>query len=373
VESRDDLYQAAACQYGPALERLARAYEADAEKRQDLLQEIHFQLWRSFGNFDARCSVRTWAYRVAHHVAASHVIRERRKFATLVSLEELEKFPDKEQGAFATDERRNLERLSALIQQLKPLDRQVIVSYLEDISYLQDLMVPPSAKSPGSRRPAWLCESIESKMSSRADFMKEESMENNPPQNDPKKIWQHQPTEPFKMSVNDIRRRAQRLKTRARFSALFMIAIGLLFSIWFASAFARYHSVFWSIGWGVLSLWGLYGAYQAYRWVWPVQLPPEVSMVTSLQSYRSELERQRDYNRHVWRKSGLPVLFIGLAMALVPPLIRAGLPGSLLKAMPFLILLAIWCAAFPIVRKRRQQKLQQEIDELNEIEKENRA
>ena len=27
----------------------------------------------------------------------------------------------------------NLERLSALIQQLKPLDRQVIISYLEDM------------------------------------------------------------------------------------------------------------------------------------------------------------------------------------------------------------------------------------------------
>ena len=34
--------------------------------------------------------------------------------------------PDKEQGQFAADQRRNLERLSMLIQQLKPLDRQVI-------------------------------------------------------------------------------------------------------------------------------------------------------------------------------------------------------------------------------------------------------
>lgn len=127
---QDSLYQSAADQYGPALERLARAYEADAEKRRDLLQEIHFQLWRSCGKFDARCSVRTWVYRVAHHVAASHVIRERRTFATLVSLEELEKLPDKER---ATDQTLDLKRLAKLIQQLKPLDRQIIVSYLEDM------------------------------------------------------------------------------------------------------------------------------------------------------------------------------------------------------------------------------------------------
>src|SRR6266699_5310122 len=131
--SQDDLYQDAADKYGSALERLARAYEIDPEKRRDLIQEIHFQLWRSFQRYDARCSLRTWVYRVAHHVAASHVLRERRIFSNLVSLEELEMLPDKDQDELAADRRRNLERLSLLIQQLKPLDRQVIISWLEDM------------------------------------------------------------------------------------------------------------------------------------------------------------------------------------------------------------------------------------------------
>jgi RNA polymerase sigma-70 factor (ECF subfamily) len=60
-------------------------------------------------------------------------MRERRNFSTLVSLEELEMLPDKADGQLAANQRINLERLSALIQQLKPLDRQVIVSYLEDM------------------------------------------------------------------------------------------------------------------------------------------------------------------------------------------------------------------------------------------------
>ena len=133
--TQDALYKDAVGQYGSALQRLARAYEIDPEKRRDLSQEIHFQLWRSFRTFDARCSLRTWVYRVAHHVAASHVLRERRRLSTLLSLEELEKLPDTDQTDLAadTDRRRNLERLSALIQQLKPLDRQVIISYLEDM------------------------------------------------------------------------------------------------------------------------------------------------------------------------------------------------------------------------------------------------
>ena len=130
--SQDELYRDAADQFGSALDRLARAYEVDPEKRRDLIQEIHFQLWRSFQTFDARCSLRTWVYRVAHHVAASHVVRERRTFKNLVSLEELEMLPDKDQQS-NMDQRRNLERLSLLIQRLKPLDRQVIVSYLEEM------------------------------------------------------------------------------------------------------------------------------------------------------------------------------------------------------------------------------------------------
>jgi RNA polymerase sigma-70 factor (ECF subfamily) len=131
--SQEEMYRDAAEQFAASLDRLARAYEAHPEKRRDLLQEIHFQLWRSFQRFDARCSLRTWVYRVAHHVAASHVLRERRTFSALVSLEQLETLPDTQQRESAAHQRINLERLAALIQQLKLIDRQVIVCYLEEL------------------------------------------------------------------------------------------------------------------------------------------------------------------------------------------------------------------------------------------------
>jgi RNA polymerase sigma-70 factor, ECF subfamily len=129
--SQDDLYRDAVEKYGSALQRLVSAYENDADKRRDLSQDIHLQLWRSFQLYDGRCSLRTWIYRVAHHVAASYVVRERRVFSTLVSLEELETFSAKEQAEIATEQRLNLTRLSMLIQRLKPLDRQVIICWLE--------------------------------------------------------------------------------------------------------------------------------------------------------------------------------------------------------------------------------------------------
>lgn len=128
----DELYHDAARVYGAALGRLARAYEADAELCRDLLQEIHIALWRSFSTFDGRCSLRTWIYRVAHNVAASHVLRQRRaRSQALVGLEELENMPDGNNILQAADRSQALDRLVSMIQRLKPLDRHVILSYLE--------------------------------------------------------------------------------------------------------------------------------------------------------------------------------------------------------------------------------------------------
>ena len=129
--SQDDLYQEAADTYGSALDRLARAYEADPDTRRDLLQDIHLQLWRSFGHFDGRCSLRTWVYRVAHNVATGHVVRQRRIRKTLATIEEIEAMPSNDQSERVFSEKQALERLSMLIQLLKPLDRQIIISYLE--------------------------------------------------------------------------------------------------------------------------------------------------------------------------------------------------------------------------------------------------
>ena len=131
--TQDEAYLQAVEAYGSSLERLAAAYEADPDRRRDLSQDIHLQLWRSLQRFDGRCSLRTWAYRVAHNVAASHVMSERRRFSGLVSLEEIDALPTVDSGPSAAEHQIDLNRLMALVQRLKPLDRQIIVSYLEDL------------------------------------------------------------------------------------------------------------------------------------------------------------------------------------------------------------------------------------------------
>src|SRR4051812_33634789 len=104
------------------MDRLARGYEADADLRRDLRQEIHTELWKSLARFDGRCSLRTWVYRVAHNTAASHVLKQRGR-RNLVGLEELDAVSDGDDPERSAVERDAKARLLALIQALKPADR----------------------------------------------------------------------------------------------------------------------------------------------------------------------------------------------------------------------------------------------------------
>ena len=128
----DELYAELAGQYAAALGRLARSYELDPDKQRDLLQEIHLALWRSLKGFQGTCSLRTWVYRVAHNVAASHVIRQRRHRAQpLVGLDEVEATLVDAKAEAMVSREEALGRLYALIHRLKPPDRQIILLYLE--------------------------------------------------------------------------------------------------------------------------------------------------------------------------------------------------------------------------------------------------
>ena len=126
------MYEQTAANYGAALERLARAYEPDPDRRRDLLQEIYLALWRSFAGFDGRCSLRTWVYRIAHNTATSLVLRRRGRAPMLVGLDELEVQADDDTHAIV-DERQAMTRLQRLIHRLQPIDRQIILLYLEDL------------------------------------------------------------------------------------------------------------------------------------------------------------------------------------------------------------------------------------------------
>jgi len=116
--------------------KVAGLYSRSAADRDDLVQEISAQLWRSFGGYDeSRAKFSTWLYRIALNVAISQARRwpEADRFEPLEAhhLETVgggEPIPEQ-------DER--LTALYAFIGQLDPLNRALILLYLEDRSYTE--------------------------------------------------------------------------------------------------------------------------------------------------------------------------------------------------------------------------------------------
>jgi len=132
--SQDAQYEKAVGEFGEAIGRLAYAYERDPNKREDLIQDIHFEIWRSFKIFDGRSSVRTWVYRVAHNTGASHILKNKRlSQKTYLNIDDVGEIPDHINHSDAFERIEQLDQLMSLIQRLAPIDRQVITLYLEDL------------------------------------------------------------------------------------------------------------------------------------------------------------------------------------------------------------------------------------------------
>jgi RNA polymerase sigma-70 factor (ECF subfamily) len=130
----DALFDRVSAEFSAPLARLARAHEADASLQQDLLQEIHIAVWRSLPAFAGRCSLKTWVYRVAHNCAATWVLKRRRIVKNLVSLDDIDMASEAQGLDTVADETQMLARLRALIQRLKPLDREIFVLCLEGLT-----------------------------------------------------------------------------------------------------------------------------------------------------------------------------------------------------------------------------------------------
>ncbi len=116
--------------HSASLSRLCAVYERSLPEQKDLMQEILLAIWKSLSHFRGDSSLRTWIFRVAHNVAITHVGRAQRKPQSTDSGIETH---DSGSWEFTIEQTRKLDIMRKEIALLKPLDRQVILLYLEDI------------------------------------------------------------------------------------------------------------------------------------------------------------------------------------------------------------------------------------------------
>ena len=111
------------------LKAIARSY-ADPQSREDLLQEMLYQLWKSFDSFEGASQLDTWVYRVALNTAINFM-RSRYNNPSLVSGEEpIEPHHNGDLDA-------SMDILEQFLQGLDNIDRAILLLYLDDIPHQQ--------------------------------------------------------------------------------------------------------------------------------------------------------------------------------------------------------------------------------------------
>ena len=137
-EDPESLFKSWLIEHGGAALKVARAYTHTTEDRQDLVQDILLQVWRSLPRFQGRSGASTWFYRVALNTALDWYRKEHRRRVRQQPIREIEDLSiaglDSAEQAV---QREVVERLYAAIRKLPKTDAALVLLYLEDLSYRQ--------------------------------------------------------------------------------------------------------------------------------------------------------------------------------------------------------------------------------------------
>jgi len=113
--------------------KVANSYCQNIDERNDLIQEILFQLWRSYERYNEEFKISTWMYRIALNVAISFYRKQSsRNNIFQLGVDELMHIPA-EIEANHSDE--NISQLYKLISELNKLNKAIMLLYLEGESY----------------------------------------------------------------------------------------------------------------------------------------------------------------------------------------------------------------------------------------------
>lgn len=123
-------------QHGGIIRKVATGYSTGLADRHDLEQEITLQLWKSYPRYSPDRPFSTWMYRIALNVAISFLRKNTRPLRQTVPLDEIgHELADESARPPEADDRINI--LQRLIAMLDPLNRALLLLYLDDHSYSQ--------------------------------------------------------------------------------------------------------------------------------------------------------------------------------------------------------------------------------------------
>ena len=137
MEQVIDMVEATRDAFGELLEahraivfKVANTYCRHPDDRADLAQDIATQLWRAWPNYDPQRRFSTWMYRIALNVAISFVRDASTKRGDEPLDEGLHDIAD--DNAYDHEASEPVRLLQAFIERQPPLERALLLLYLED-------------------------------------------------------------------------------------------------------------------------------------------------------------------------------------------------------------------------------------------------
>lgn len=113
--------------------KICNSYCPKREERDDLAQEIVYQLWKSIDDFNPDLKFTTWMYRIALNVAISFYRKDKKTGYIIPFEENLMELKDDAEASLETD--KNFSLMHQFIGELKEIDRSIVILYLDDKSY----------------------------------------------------------------------------------------------------------------------------------------------------------------------------------------------------------------------------------------------
>src|SRR3954466_10194596 len=111
--------------------RVCRIYFNDPVDRQDVFQDIVYQLWKSYPSFKGESKFSTWMYTVALNTAFSQIKKEKRSIQQEPLRDHLSEITPYQQS----DTEEQMRQLYSAINTLSLVDKAIVLLYLEDNSY----------------------------------------------------------------------------------------------------------------------------------------------------------------------------------------------------------------------------------------------
>ena len=112
--------------------KIARAYSKTVQDKEDLINDITLELWKSFGRFKGDAKISTWIYRVALNTSMNS--RRKREKDKLLFLDDLRQF-ESPGWILEQPDPLNTEVLYQCIDELNQINKAIILLYLDGNSH----------------------------------------------------------------------------------------------------------------------------------------------------------------------------------------------------------------------------------------------